>query len=358
MTVQPEAIALDDGARQVAAGQLDALVESEAHWISRLGGPGTRHALLADNGVGWGIADLALHRWHLLNVPLPGYFTPAQLRHALDDAGVELVLTDEPGRVLGLEARFERVDVSPRSGLIALRRRLDPAAIAALPPGTTKITYTSGSTGTPKGVCLGADALETVARSLAGVTAPLGVRRHLCLLPLATLLDNLAGLLAAPMAGATCVLPPLRETGIRYGGLDVPALLGCITRHAPHSMILVPELLRVLVGAAGQGWQPPASLRFVAVGGASVSASLRGGRTNVIGVLVAGFEPFTLGVLQGISAELTGTGAFTALRTTTLPPRGPGTEPRTSTSPASASTSTTRRLSVVTFPPPMRPAIR
>ena len=274
MTVQPEAIALDDGARQVAAGQLDALVESEAHWISRLGGPGTRHALLADNGVGWGIADLALHRWHLLNVPLPGYFTPAQLRHALDDAGVELVLTDEPGRVLGLEARFERVDVSPRSGLIALRRRLDPAAIAALPPGTTKITYTSGSTGTPKGVCLGADALETVARSLAGVTAPLGVRRHLCLLPLATLLDNLAGLLAAPMAGATCVLPPLRETGIRYGGLDVPALLGCITRHAPHSMILVPELLRVLVGAAGQGWQPPASLRFVAVGGASVSASL------------------------------------------------------------------------------------
>jgi len=30
----------------------------------------------------------------------------------------------------------------------------------------------------------------------------------------------------------------------------------------------------VLVGAAGQGWQPPASLRFVAVGGASVSALL------------------------------------------------------------------------------------
>lgn len=269
-----EAIALDDGARQVAAGQLDAMVGSEAHWISRLGGPGTRHALLADNGVGWAIADLALHRWQLLNVPLPGYFTPAQLRHALDDAGVELMLTDDPDRVLSLGSRFERVDVSPRSGLIALRRRLDPAAIAALPPGTTKITYTSGSTGSPKGVCLGAEALETVARSLAGVTAPLGVRRHLCLLPLATLLDNLAGLLAAPMAGATCVLPPLRETGIRYGGLDVPALLGCITRHAPHSMILVPELLRVLVGAAGQGWQPPASLRFVAVGGASVSASL------------------------------------------------------------------------------------
>ncbi len=279
MTVQGqillvESVALDDGRTQVAAGQLGGLVEAEARWISSLAGPGTRHALLADNGVGWAIADLALHRWRLLNVPLPGYFTPAQLRHALDDAGVELVLTDEPERVLGLEAHFDRVDASPRSGLVALRRRLDPAVIAALPPGTTKVTYTSGSTGSPKGVCLGAESLETVARSLAGVTGPLGVRRHLCLLPLATLLDNLAGLLAAPLAGATCILPPLRETGIRYGGLDVPALLGCISRHAPHSMILVPELLRVLVGAAAQGWRPPDSLRFVAVGGAPVSASL------------------------------------------------------------------------------------
>lgn len=274
MTAPGMQVALDDGRRSVAAAGLDAQVEAEARWLARLGGPGTRHALLADNGLGWAIADLALHRWRLLNVPLPGYFTPAQLRHALDDAGVELVLADDPERVLALDARFARLDASPRSGLVALRRRLDPAAIAALPPGTSKITYTSGSTGNPKGVCLGAEALETVARSLAGVTAPLGVRRHLCLLPLATLLDNLAGLLAAPLAGATCLLPPLRETGIRYGGLDVPALLGCITRHAPHSMILVPELLRVLVGAATQGWRPPASLRFIAVGGASVSASL------------------------------------------------------------------------------------
>lgn len=37
-----------------------------------------------------------------------------------------------------------------------------------------------------------------------------------------------------------------------------------------------------------------------------VASSLRGGRTNVIGVLVAEFEPFALSLLQGISAELRG----------------------------------------------------
>lgn len=37
-----------------------------------------------------------------------------------------------------------------------------------------------------------------------------------------------------------------------------------------------------------------------------VASSLRGGRTNVVGVLVAEFEPFALSLLQGISAELRG----------------------------------------------------
>lgn len=136
------------------------------------------------------------------------------------------------------------------------------------------MTFTSGSTGSPKGVCLSAPSLDAVAASLAEVTRPLGVRRHLSLLPLATLLEDVASLLAAPRAGACSVLPPMRETGVGFGGLDVPALLGCIGRHAPESMILVPELLRVLVAAAVRGWRAPSSLRFIAVGGAAVAAGL------------------------------------------------------------------------------------
>src|SRR5581483_1118232 len=49
---------------------------------------------------------------------------------------------------------------------------------------------------------------------------------------------------------------------------------------------------------------------------------------------------------------------FTASRTNTRPPVGPGTEPRTSRRPRSASPSTTCRLSVVTRSWPYCPAIR
>ena len=49
---------------------------------------------------------------------------------------------------------------------------------------------------------------------------------------------------------------------------------------------------------------------------------------------------------------------FTASRMMTVPPRGPGTAPRTSNSPWSASVRTTWKLSVVTLSPPVRPAMR
>ena len=166
-------LALDDGQRRLTVDEAEHLIDAERRWLAGLAPEGARHALLADNGCGWAIADLALHRARALNVPLPAYFTAAQVRHALQDAGIDLVLTDDPQRLLGLQAGLAPLAVSPHSGLVALRREAGEGPRPTLPAGTTKITYPSGSTGSPKGVCLGADALERVARSLADVTAPL-----------------------------------------------------------------------------------------------------------------------------------------------------------------------------------------
>ncbi|MBL4574495.1 MAG: AMP-binding protein, partial [Opitutaceae bacterium] len=47
--------------------------------------------------------------------------------------------------------------------------------------------------------------------------------------------------------------------------------LKCIEKSQPNSMILIPQLLEALVHAASQGWEPPDSLRFVAIGGGKVS---------------------------------------------------------------------------------------
>lgn len=261
---------VDDRHRYTASALADAIAR-ERDWLMASGG--SRFALLADNGSAWVIADLALLDAQALHVPLPAYFTTAQVQHVLADAGIDRILTDQPERLQHLVPHASLLGTSPATGL-SLLACAPQSQFGKAPRGAVKVTYTSGSTGTPKGVCLGAAGSLAVAATLAAHAGTLGIQRHLCLLPLPTLLENLAGVLAPLRAGATCIVPSLATVGMSYGQLDAQRLLGAIAFHQPNSLILVPELLRLLVTAAERGWPVPKSLAFIAVGGASVPRDL------------------------------------------------------------------------------------
>jgi long-chain acyl-CoA synthetase len=268
----PGRIALTDGNRSITYGQLGSIVRSEAALLHETGG--LRFGLLAENGCDWAVADLALHHLHRVNVPLPAYFTPAQMRHAIDDAGIDTLITDRRTEVMDRWPEFSVVGTLSSNGLAVLRRAVDPTQRRAVPVGTTKITYTSGSTADPKGVCLPGAALDRASRAMVRTTAPIGIGRHLCLMPLPTLLENLAGVHAPLRSGATCVVPSSADTGMSYGALDPQRLLRSLTLYRPESLVLVPELLRLIVRAAQGGFALPDSLKFIAVGGAPVARSL------------------------------------------------------------------------------------
>jgi long-chain acyl-CoA synthetase len=263
-------VAVCDDNRLLSYAALREAVDAESRWLSALGVQ--RCAVLADNGVGWIVADLALMRSGSLHVPLPAWFTHDQVEHVLSDAGVDCILTDHPERVAEAHTSFIEVGVAPHSTLSAFRR-LRPLDAQPLSGNAIKVTYTSGSTGAPKGVCLSLDVIETVTRSMVSAV-PSGVERHLCITPLATLLENIAGVYAPLMLGATSYAPSSRTTGVSYGALDAAAFLKAMTLAAPSSLILPPELLRLLVAAAHRGYRVPSELRFVAVGGAAVCAGL------------------------------------------------------------------------------------
>jgi long-subunit acyl-CoA synthetase (AMP-forming) len=264
-------IVVDDLGSTLTGCQLRDAIAVERAWLAAHGVE--RCAIAADNGIPWIVADLALHLQGLVCVPLPPAFTAAQCAHALDDAGVDSMLVDGSARS-GTPPGFVDVGAGPAPGsALRLLRRTGGHGRPPLPHGTSKVTYTSGSTGTPKGVCLAASQLESIAASLVEVTRPLHLRRHLCLLPLATLLENVAGVLAPLVAGARIIAPSHSLTGIG-AEVDARALLATLSQQAPESIILVPELLRLLVAAGERGFEPPPTLKFVAVGGAVVAPAL------------------------------------------------------------------------------------
>ncbi|MFC6671393.1 AMP-binding protein [Marinobacterium aestuariivivens] len=229
----------------------------ERHRIRRLG-------LLLDNEPAWVTADLAALAAGIVLVPVPGFFSPAQRRHLIRDAGLDAVLA--PQAMPDASARLETE--------LGILNRFEPQQPTPLPPGTAKITYTSGTTGKPKGVCLSQANLLAVSRALHEATTLAGIERHLCLLPLALLLENLAGLYVPWLSGASVILEPMHRLGVRgASGIDAPTMLNALSRLQPQSLILVPALLPVVM--AGRRRQLPDRYRFLALGGGRTAERLQ-----------------------------------------------------------------------------------
>jgi long-chain acyl-CoA synthetase len=247
-------------------------LQSAAHALAqRLRLRGVRVlATLLDNGAAWVIADAAAAEASIVHVPLPLFFTPAQIAHALRAAGVDTLLVPAALAVRWPDAAVQPCPLGSQT-LALLSLRTVPVA---LPPGTAKITFTSGTTGAPKGVCLSIDALHAVTQGLLQALAPLDLQTHLCTLPLAVLLENVAGLATALAHGARCTVLPLQQLGWSgSSAFDVARFDVALREHRPHSVIVLPQMLRSWTAwLQRRDASAPSCLKLVAVGGAAVGA--------------------------------------------------------------------------------------
>jgi long-chain acyl-CoA synthetase len=224
--------------------------------------------LLADNGADWIALDRAAQRSDVTLVPLPGFFTAAQLAHAVQASRMDSLFCHDAS--LAQSLGFSPAGLP--DGMPWHRRSIARHSAASR---AMKITFTSGTTGAPKPVQLSTREQWQVARSICQALGPLRLRRHLCLLPLALLLENVAGVYAAEIAGAQCCVPPLAEVGMQgASGFDAGACLAAIERWEAQSVILLPQMLVALTSALEAGARLPRSLRFAAVGGARTAPAL------------------------------------------------------------------------------------
>ncbi len=260
-----ERIALNDGKESWTYARLD---QESAHWMARLEETGAgRVAYRLSNGLDWVALDLALLRSGRAAVPIPDFFSRGQRDHVLSASGVDTYVTDLAGPPAGF---LRCLDVG---GIDVCRRQVD--CPPDLHPGTAKITFTSGSTGQPKGVCLSAEHMLATASSICSALGGEDIRRHLCVLPLSLLLENVAGIYANLLNHSQIFVPPLAGMGISgSSGLDIERFVAAQQVYEPESLILVPQLLLALTVAGEFAMGLPDSYRFVAVGGGKVPENL------------------------------------------------------------------------------------
>jgi long-subunit acyl-CoA synthetase (AMP-forming) len=257
-----------------SAGEFARHIDDYVDALAQLPRPATI-GLVADNSPHWIAADLATHAARVNLVPLPAFFTAEQMTHAIRASGMHAIFTAEPADASALGFTEELASVGP----LRLFRSKTPES-PPIPLGTEahKITFTSGTTQAPKGVVLSTEQQLNTAKSLAAVTARLGIRRHLCALSLPVLLENVAGAYTALVLGATCVCPTLADVGMTGAtGFDPERLLDAIAYYEPESVILLPQMLQAIVARLAERPKLDPRIRslvLVSVGGAKTPASL------------------------------------------------------------------------------------
>jgi long-subunit acyl-CoA synthetase (AMP-forming) len=132
-----------------------------------------------------------------------------------------------------------------------------------------KITFTSGTTSKPKGVCLSSAQQWSVAKSLEHALASLKIKKHLCLLPLSVLLENVAGVYTSFLSHTEVFVFSLKEIGFKDPfNFDAVQCLSKINEYKIESVILLPQMLHSILNVIQPNDPRIQSLKFVALGGA------------------------------------------------------------------------------------------
>lgn len=271
----PDAILFDDGQCTLAAGAAWHAIARLRAWM--VDNDCKVIAIAGDNSIGWILSDLGLLDLPVRVIPLPGFFSSAQIAHVIARGHVDTVLgTPQALASISTNSFIDITQIDADFNIHAGRLACERTYIGHY----EKVTFTSGSTGNPKGVRLDLKTLENTVKAIATALQPLAIETHLGVLPFTTLLENIAGVYAPLLQGVRIHLRRMEQLGLASPEQFNPfLLLNTFQNVQPHACILVPQLLLALVTLLERGLtvgnkSVENNFRFIAVGGGKVASSM------------------------------------------------------------------------------------
>lgn len=254
----PDTVAFRDDAGAVTWQELAGRVAGLAQ---RLEAAPQTVAIAVPGGIDYVVAELALTLAGKRQVPLPFFFSAEQTGHILTESAAEAVITTDADAFAGSPLMV----ISPKAAAAY--------PLPDYPGGAERIIYTSGSSGRPKGVIIGDRQLDASLAALGTLVGASPQDRHLSVMPLPQLLEQICGIFLPILAGAECVMRFDATRALLGGPLD--GLTRAMEEIRPTTSLLTPGVLGRWVAALDPaGMTAPSSLRFVAVGGAASPPAL------------------------------------------------------------------------------------
>ncbi|MEH3143131.1 MAG: long-chain-fatty-acid--CoA ligase [Mycobacterium kyogaense] len=305
---RPGAAALIVGDRTITYGELDDRSNRVAQAFAAAGvRRGDRVAFIDRNGAEFFEVTAGLAKLGAVGVPVNWRLAPAEMAHILADCGASVVVVgaDFFGHVEAIEAQLSAAVIAigahPRWPTFDDWVRRHPAAdpgVVTGPDDLVLLMYTSGTTGLPKGAMLSNANYVCKTRGVAGPWQLGPDAVSMAVMPL----FHMAGsgwAFAGLWHGARTVV--LRD-------VDPVAILDAIGTHRVTNMLVVPAVVRMLLGTPGSAGADVSSLRIVVFGASPISDDvLRRGvqRFGAVFAQVYGMTETTGSITQLSAADLT-----------------------------------------------------
>ncbi|HEX7893580.1 MAG TPA: amino acid adenylation domain-containing protein, partial [Terriglobales bacterium] len=258
----PNAVAVEMGSEKIRYAELNARADLVAQHLRAEGvGPEKLVGIYLERSIEMVVALLAVLKAGGAYIPLDPAYPPERIGFILDDAGVEIVLTESDLLASVPPTQAKKLDV--RALLKSPAPNNAPAATASRPENLAYVLYTSGSTGKPKGVQI---THANLVNFLVSMQREPRLTADDTLLAVTTLSFDIAGLeIYLPLTtGARILLATRAEAS------DGRLLLEQIGLRRPTVMQATPATWRMLIEA---GWQGTKNLK-VLCGGEALPADL------------------------------------------------------------------------------------